>query len=221
MRLADLPPLLRDEPALTRALGEPDARLAVVEVARPIAIAALASLSRPPPAGRRLPDRRRWPPSSADDLAQFLPAGQVAVFPAWETLPFERVSPSVETMGQRLELLWRLRDPDRCPAVIVTGVRGAAAAARARTPRRSSRSPSTPATSSTPTSSSPGSSRSATAARSSSSTAASSPAAGAIIDVFPSTGDAPIRIDLWGDEVDRLTRSASTTSARSTTSPRR
>src|SRR5690606_18186346 len=28
---------------------------------------------------------------------------------------------------------------------------------------------------------------------------------GAIIDVFPSTGDAPIRIDLWGDEVDRLT----------------
>ena len=28
---------------------------------------------------------------------------------------------------------------------------------------------------------------------------------GAIIDVFPSTADAPIRIDLWGDEVDRLT----------------
>ena len=28
---------------------------------------------------------------------------------------------------------------------------------------------------------------------------------GAIIDVFPSTGDAPVRIDLWGDEVDRLT----------------
>ncbi|MCU1395177.1 MAG: transcription-repair coupling factor, partial [Ilumatobacteraceae bacterium] len=28
---------------------------------------------------------------------------------------------------------------------------------------------------------------------------------GAIIDVFPSTTDAPIRIDLWGDEVDRLT----------------
>jgi transcription-repair coupling factor (superfamily II helicase) len=28
---------------------------------------------------------------------------------------------------------------------------------------------------------------------------------GAIIDVFPATGDRPIRIDLWGDEVDRLT----------------
>ena len=28
---------------------------------------------------------------------------------------------------------------------------------------------------------------------------------GSIIDVFPSTADAPVRIDLWGDEVDRLT----------------
>ena len=57
----------------------------------------------------------------ADDLEQFLPAGQVATFPAWETLPFERVSPSVETMGRRLELLWRIRDPATCPAVIVAG----------------------------------------------------------------------------------------------------
>lgn len=28
---------------------------------------------------------------------------------------------------------------------------------------------------------------------------------GAIVDVFPSTMDEPIRIDMWGDEVDRLT----------------
>ncbi|MEY2591253.1 MAG: hypothetical protein QOJ67_3237, partial [Acidimicrobiaceae bacterium] len=28
---------------------------------------------------------------------------------------------------------------------------------------------------------------------------------GSIVDVYPSTADAPIRIDLWGDEVDRLT----------------
>src|SRR5690606_27794611 len=27
---------------------------------------------------------------------------------------------------------------------------------------------------------------------------------GSIVDVYPSTADAPIRIDLWGDEVDRL-----------------
>ena len=28
---------------------------------------------------------------------------------------------------------------------------------------------------------------------------------GSIVDVFPSTADGPVRIDLWGDEVDRLT----------------
>ena len=31
---------------------------------------------------------------------------------------------------------------------------------------------------------------------------------GGIVDVFPSTADAPVRIDLWGDEVDRLTEFA-------------
>ncbi|MDQ3470261.1 MAG: hypothetical protein M3487_10930, partial [Actinomycetota bacterium] len=102
MRLADLPPLLRDEPGLTRALGEPDARLAVVEVARPVAIAALATLSRRRPLVVACPTGT-MAGQLADDLGQFLPTGAVAQFPAWETLPFERVSPSVETMGQRLE----------------------------------------------------------------------------------------------------------------------
>ena len=59
----------------------------------------------------------------ADDLEMFLPEGAVAHFPAWETLPFERVSPNVETMGQRMEILWRLRHPDRHPTVVVAGVR--------------------------------------------------------------------------------------------------
>jgi transcription-repair coupling factor (superfamily II helicase) len=203
VRLADLPPLLRDEPALTRALGEPDARLAVSEVGRPIAIAALAGLSRRRPLVVACPTGT-MATLLADDLAQFLPAGQVATFPAWETLPFERVSPSVETMGRRLELLWRLRDPATCPTVVVTGVRallqrlgpGATAVA--------------------PITVHPGDvvdpdelshrlvefgyrreelveHRGEFARR------------GAIVDVFPATADGPIRVDLWGDEVDRLT----------------
>ena len=49
----------------------------------------------------------------AHDLAAFLGADEVELFPAWETLPFERVSPAVETMGRRLRTLWRLRDPER------------------------------------------------------------------------------------------------------------
>ena len=140
----------------------------------------------------------------ADDLEQYLPAGEVALFPAWETLPFERISPSVETMGRRLELLWRLRDPERCPAVVVTGVR---ALLQRLGPG---------ATAIEPISVRPGAivdpdeltarlvefgyrredlveHRGEFARR------------GAIVDVFPATADAPLRIDLWGDEVDRLT----------------
>ena len=48
----------------------------------------------------------------------------MVLFPAWETLPFERISPSVETMGRRMDVLWRLRDGQTaCPAIIVAGVR--------------------------------------------------------------------------------------------------
>ncbi|MGA1076623.1 MAG: transcription-repair coupling factor, partial [Ilumatobacteraceae bacterium] len=141
--LVDLPALLRDEPGLTRALGEPDARLAIVDVARPISIAALSHLSSAAPLVVACPTGS-MAGQLADDLAQYVGADQVALYPAWETLPFERVSPAVETMGRRLELLWRLRDPARSPRIVVAGV-------------------------------------------------------------YPSTADAPIRIDLWGDEVDRLT----------------
>lgn len=36
----------------------------------------------------------------------------VALFPSWETLPHERLSPGVETVGARLMLLRRLARPD-------------------------------------------------------------------------------------------------------------
>jgi transcription-repair coupling factor (superfamily II helicase) len=203
VRLADLPPLLRDEPALTRALGEPDARLAVVEVARPIAIAALAGLSGRRPLVVACPTGT-MAAQLADDLQQFLPAEQVATFPAWETLPFERVSPSVETMGRRLELLWRIRDPATCPAVIVTGVR---ALLQRLGPGASEVEPIVihPGDIVDPDDLSRRlvefgyrreelvEHRGEFARR------------GAIVDVFPATADGPIRVDLWGDEVDRLT----------------
>ena len=46
------------------------------------------------------------------DLAPLLGAAAVEAFPAWETLPFERVSPNIETMGRRLRVMWRLRSGD-------------------------------------------------------------------------------------------------------------
>ena len=203
MSLVDLPPLLRAEPGLTHAFGDPQALVAVSEAARPIAVAALSQL------GGRRPLLVACPTGSDagqlfDDLCQFLPPGDVVLYPAWETLPFERVSPSVETMGRRLEVLWRLRTPGRVPAVVVTGVR---ALLQKLGPD---------ATTVEPVVVKPGDvidpddllrtlvlfgyrreelveHRGEVSRR------------GAIIDVFPSTAEAPIRIDLWGDEVDRLT----------------
>ncbi len=206
MSLAPLPRFLRNEPALTQALGDPTGFVAVPESARAIAIAALAQL------GDKRPLVVACPTGTDagqlyDDLVQYMPANEVVLFPAWETLPFERVSPSVETMGHRMEVLWRLRSPDRCPAIIVAGVR---ALLQRLGPG---------ATEVDPIHVSKGAildpdalmaqlvqfgyrreelveHRGEVAQR------------GAIIDIFPSTSDAPIRIDLWGDEVDRLTEFA-------------
>src|SRR6476661_5027480 len=52
----------------------------------------------------------------AEDLAGalglFLPADRIAVFPSWETLPHERLSPRSDTVGRRLAVLRRLAHPD-------------------------------------------------------------------------------------------------------------
>ena len=141
----------------------------------------------------------------AHDLRVYLGADAVDMFPAWETLPFERVSPNVETMGRRLRTMWRLRDPER----VAPRRRRAGAGARAATrpPRRGRRAGrarrrATPFERDELVERLVGlgyrreyqvEHRGELAVR------------GSIVDVFPSTADAPVRIDLWGDEVDRLT----------------
>ncbi len=202
--LGDLPSLLRDEPGLTRALGDPGARLAVVEVARPIAVAALATLSSRRPLVVACPTGT-MAGQLADDLAQFLPAGEVSLFPGWETLPFERVSPAVETMGRRLELLWRVRDPERCPAVIVASVRALlqklGPGATDVEPIVVRRGHEVDPEQLTATLVEFGYRREELVEH-----RGEFARRGAIVDVFPARADAPVRIDLWGDEVDRLTR---------------
>jgi transcription-repair coupling factor (superfamily II helicase) len=44
-------------------------------------------------------------------LSCFLPPERVALFPAWETLPHEKLSPRSDTVGQRLAVLRRLAHP--------------------------------------------------------------------------------------------------------------
>ncbi|HVA42816.1 MAG TPA: DEAD/DEAH box helicase, partial [Acidimicrobiales bacterium] len=197
-----LPPLLRAEPALVAMAGSSHGVLAVSEPARAITVAGLAHLSSRRPILVVLPaqaDADRL----AHDLSAFLGPDQVEAFPAWETLPFERVSPAVETMGRRLRTIWRLRQgvpprvvvstvkallqrlgPGACeqaPVVVRAGdtldEEGLVAALVAMGYRREYQVEH----------------RGEVAVR------------GGIVDVFPSTADAPVRIDLWGDEVDRLT----------------
>src|SRR5271169_1982221 len=69
----------------------------------------------------------------ADDLAaalgSLLPPDSVAYFPGWETLPHERLSPRLDTVGQRIAVLRRLAhpadpgEPNGPLAVVVTTVR--------------------------------------------------------------------------------------------------
>jgi transcription-repair coupling factor (superfamily II helicase) len=90
----------------------------VPEAARPLFVAAIAALSQ------RHPILVATPTATdaghiANDLRAFLGDDAVDTFPAWETLPFERVSPNVETMGRRLRTMWHLREPERAPRAVV------------------------------------------------------------------------------------------------------
>ncbi|MBT6971182.1 MAG: transcription-repair coupling factor, partial [Actinobacteria bacterium] len=203
MTLRSLPELLADEPALIDVLGRRHASLAVPEPARAIVLAALAQQSQRRPLVVAVPTGTEAD-RLAGDLSAFLGAEAVVSFPAWETLPFERVSPGVETMGRRLQVLHRLMDPVNRPQVVVASGRalvqrlgpGAGLIAPLRL------GPGDVIDQSTLVADLVAMGyrreyqvehRGEIAVR------------GSIVDIWPSTTDVPVRIDLWGDEIDRLT----------------
>ena len=203
MRLADLPGLLAEEPAIISVLGKRDAVLAVPEPARAVTIAALAQLGDRQPMIVAVPtttDADRL----TNDLRVFLDPDEVAAFPAWETLPFERVSPGVETMGRRLRVLWHLRDPERCPKVIVAPIR---ALIQRLGPGHDVVEPILVGTGDQIDQTELTADLVAMGYRREYQVEHRGEFAvrGSIVDVFPSTAEVPFRIDLWGDEVERLT----------------
>ncbi len=208
--LAQLLPLLRSDATFVDLEGLRSAVVSAPEPARAFAIAGAVEAAGRHPAIVAVPtagDAERL----AHDLAAWLGPDEVELAPAWETLPFERVSPSVETMGRRLRAMWRLLGGthaagagDRGPRVLVAPIRSLlqrigpgvehlapvvvrrgeqidpeALVARlvAMGYRREYQVEH----------------RGELAVR------------GSIVDVFGSTAEGPVRIDLWGDEVDRLT----------------
>ena len=67
----------------------------------------------------------------AEELSAFLqlidPGTEVLEFPSWETLPHERLSPSAETVGKRLQVLHRLTalNKSKQPFTLVCSIRSA------------------------------------------------------------------------------------------------
>ena len=62
--------------------------------------------------------------AARDALVSLLDEDAVAYYPAWETLPHERLSPRSDTVGRRLAVLRRLagRSSQPAPAVVVAPV---------------------------------------------------------------------------------------------------
>jgi transcription-repair coupling factor (superfamily II helicase) len=119
MSLGHLLDVLSGDPGVAAALAAAQREELTVDVgvaagARP---ALLAALVRSGPQGRTRPLLAVTATTrEAEDLSAalrcFLDPDTVADFPAWETLPHERLSPRSDTVGKRLAVLRRLRHPD-------------------------------------------------------------------------------------------------------------
>jgi transcription-repair coupling factor (superfamily II helicase) len=144
----------------------------------------------------------------ADDLAaalrSLLPEDQIAEFPAWETLPHERLSPRSDTVGRRLAVLRRLAHPEGNPVrVVVAPVRSLLQ------PQLKNLGDLEPVSLATG-----GAADLDDVARRLSDMAYARvdlvtkrgefAVRGGILDVFPPTDEHPSRVEFWGDEVEEI-----------------
>ncbi len=139
----------------------------------------------------------------AEGVGAFIGSDAVAHFPAWETLPHERLSPQASTVGQRLRVLDRLVGGDPSLAAVVTPVR---AALQPMDPRLAEREPIRldhryeggldglvdGLAELGYTRVAMVESRGEFAVR------------GGIVDVFPTAAEHPVRVEFFGDDVDEL-----------------
>jgi transcription-repair coupling factor (superfamily II helicase) len=141
----------------------------------------------------------------ADGMSAYLGEGRVAVFPAWETLPHERLSPQPRTVGRRLAVLDRLCHPEAHDEPLLAIVAPVRAALQPMDPALAGQRPIELTTrwdgfdalveglaalgySRTPQVEA----RGEFAVR------------GGIIDVFPTAADHAVRVEFWGDDVESL-----------------
>lgn len=139
------------------------------------------------------------------ELGDVLESDDVAYYPAWETLPHERLSPRSDTVGQRLAVLRRLAHPSDaagrgCPRVVVTPIRAALQPQAARLgdiePVLLRSGSETDLDELVRSLVDAGYHRVDLVERRGEFTVR-----GGLVDVFPPTADHPRRVELWGDEV--------------------
>ncbi len=197
-----------DGKALAEAARSRGVDVQAITAMNPLAVAAIAAERERGGAGRMVLAVTATS-RQADDLAAGLQCllrdDQVEVFPAWETLPHERLSPRADTVGRRLAVLRRLVHPGGSDPVRVIVA-----------PARSLLQPMAPGLADLePIELVSGQSieletvvrrlvdaaytrvelverRGEFAVR------------GGLLDVFPPTEEHPIRVEFWGDEVEEL-----------------
>jgi transcription-repair coupling factor (superfamily II helicase) len=207
--LGGLTVALRDDPAVRAAA--PGATVAVPAAGHAPVLAALASVHERATLLVVTPttiDADRL----ARDLECFLGGptvgavgsmdGPVATLPAWDTLPFERVSPEIAAMGTRHATRWRLSSVDRRPRVVIASTR----ALMQRPTRNEPLAPVVVRTGDVVGRDDLLGSLAAHGYRREHRVEHRGEVAvrGGIVDVWGSTADVPVRIDLYGDEVERL-----------------
>src|SRR3954471_3903149 len=210
MNLPGLLDLLAPDPALRAAVdgvGSPTVDLSAPPGMRPFLLATVAART-----GRTVlavTATSREAEDLVTALQSLLPAESVVDYPAWETLPHERLSPRADTVGRRLAVLRRLRHPD--PADPATDRIAVVVA-----PVRSVLQPQVPDLGDLePVSLRPGDETEFDdVVRRLSGIAYSRvdmverrgefAVRGGIVDVFPPTEEHPLRVEFWGDNVEEV-----------------
>ena len=110
--------------------GTPSHRITAPAGARPFLASALAADTAAGGAGRPVllvTATGREAEVATAAVGDLLGDDKVMIFPSWETLPHERLSPRADTVGKRLATLRRLAHPDQDPrgavAVVVATIR--------------------------------------------------------------------------------------------------
>jgi transcription-repair coupling factor (superfamily II helicase) len=142
----------------------------------------------------------------ADGLEAFLGEGRVAVFPAWETLPHERLSPQPATVGRRLAVIDRLMRPEAYAEPLLAVVTPVRAALQPMDPALGRRAPLALDRAWTGTFdglverlAELGYARTPQVG-----TRGEFAVRGGIIDVFPTAADHAVRLEFWGDEIESM-----------------